>query len=146
MNIIKRMSPNRTVGRQGWQPDMVVCHITEGAFDGTVSWITNPASQVSYHFVVAQDGRIVQAVDIANISTLTHQRKAATRKALRTKALRVFGCETKVLRFYDIFVSAKIFFTSARVSRSRVKSISNALPRLSEISLRKSNRNMLVVS
>ena len=68
MNIVKRMSPNRTVGRQGWQPDMVVCHITEGAFDGTVSWITNPASQVSYHFVVAQDGRIVQAVDIANMA------------------------------------------------------------------------------
>jgi len=45
---------------------MVVCHITEGAFDGTVSWITNPTSQVSYHFVVARDGRIVQAVDICN--------------------------------------------------------------------------------
>jgi len=45
---------------------MIVCHITEGAFNGTVSWITNPASQVSYHFVVARDGRIVQAVDICN--------------------------------------------------------------------------------
>jgi len=47
---------------------MIVCHITEGAFDGTVSWITNPISQVSYHFVVAQDGRIVQAVDITNMA------------------------------------------------------------------------------
>jgi len=62
------MSPNRNIGRQGWVPDMVVCHITEGAFNGTVSWITNPASQVSYHFVVARDGRIVQAVDICNVA------------------------------------------------------------------------------
>ena len=66
MEITRRMSPNRNIGRQGWQPDMIVCHITEGAFNGTVSWITNPTSQVSYHFVVARDGRIVQAVDICN--------------------------------------------------------------------------------
>ena len=68
MEITRRMSPNRSLGRQGWQPDMIVCHITEGAFDGTVSWITNPASQVSYHFVVARDGRIVQAVDLCNMA------------------------------------------------------------------------------
>jgi len=66
MEITRQMSPNRNIGRQGWRPDMVVCHITEGAFNGTISWITNPASQVSYHFVVARDGRIVQAVDICN--------------------------------------------------------------------------------
>jgi len=66
MDITRRLSPNRNIGRQNWKPDIIVCHITEGAFDGTVSWINNPASQVSYHFVVAKDGRIVQAVDIAN--------------------------------------------------------------------------------
>ena len=66
MEITRRISPNRNIGRQGWRPDIIVCHITEGAFDGTVSWITNPASQVSYHFVVGRDGRIVQAVDICN--------------------------------------------------------------------------------
>ena len=66
MKITRQMSPNRNIGRQGWRPDMVVCHITEGAFNGTVSWINNPTSQVSYHFVVARDGRIVQAVDICN--------------------------------------------------------------------------------
>jgi len=64
--IIQRPSPNISVGRHGWTPDLIVCHITEGGFDGTVSWITNRASQVSYHFVVARDGRIVQAVDIEN--------------------------------------------------------------------------------
>lgn len=60
------MSPNRNIGRQGWRPDMIVCHITEGSFDGTISWVQNPASQVSYHFIIAKDGRVVQAVDICN--------------------------------------------------------------------------------
>jgi len=66
MNIRQQPSPNRNIGRSGWTPDFIVCHITEGSFDGAVSWIVNPASQVSYHFVVARDGRITQAVDIAN--------------------------------------------------------------------------------
>ena len=66
MNIVKRQSPNQNIGRQGWIPDIIVCHITEGSFDGTVSWITNPSSRVSYHFVVARDGRIVQSVNISN--------------------------------------------------------------------------------
>ena len=64
MQIQQRPSPNRNTGRQGWTPDIIVCHITEGAFAGAVSWITNPASRVSYHYVVAQNGQIVQAVDI----------------------------------------------------------------------------------
>ena len=66
MKITKTPSPNRTIGRNGWHPDKIVCHITEGSFEGAVSWITNPASQVSYHYVVARDGRIVQAVDISD--------------------------------------------------------------------------------
>jgi len=66
MTIQQRPSPNITKGRLGWIPDIIVCHITEGAFGGAVSWITNPISRVSYHFVVAKDGRIVQAVPITD--------------------------------------------------------------------------------
>lgn len=66
MNITQRPSPNMTKGRNGWTPDIIVCHITDGAFDGAVSWVTNPSSQVSYHYLVARDGRIVNAVDIRN--------------------------------------------------------------------------------
>ena len=70
MEITRRMSPNMNIGRQGWRPDLIVCHITEGSFDGTVNWITRndlpPEQRVSYHFVVARDGRVVQAVDINN--------------------------------------------------------------------------------
>ena len=64
MQITQNPSPNFNRGRSGHVPDMICCHITEGAFNGAVSWVTNPASQVSYHFLVAADGRIVQAVDM----------------------------------------------------------------------------------
>jgi len=66
MQITRRDSPNRNIGRQGHTPDFIVCHITEGAFDGSVSWALNPDAAVSYHFIVARDGRIVQLVDLAN--------------------------------------------------------------------------------
>jgi len=66
MNITKQKSPNFNRGRQGHVPDMIVCHITEGGFDGAVSWLANPVSRVSAHFVVAQDGRITQMVEIAD--------------------------------------------------------------------------------
>lgn len=38
----------------------LVLHGTAGG--GTVSWFQNPSSQVSAHYVVEQDGRIVQMV------------------------------------------------------------------------------------
>lgn len=41
----------------------LVVHIAEGSYEGTISWCKNPASSVSAHFVVAQDGRIAQVVD-----------------------------------------------------------------------------------
>lgn len=66
MNIIQKVSPNMEVGRDGWKPDIVVCHITEGSFAGAVSWLCNPTAQVSSHFVVAQDGRITQLVSLEN--------------------------------------------------------------------------------
>ena len=64
--MIIKNSPNMNKGRNGQVPDMIVCHITEGAFDGAVSWLINPQSQVSSHFVVARDGRVAQLVDIEN--------------------------------------------------------------------------------
>lgn len=67
MNIMQRPSPNRS-GRQNHTPDFIVCHIDDGTFDGTLSWITNPKSQVSYHFVVARDGRIAQTVQLTDMS------------------------------------------------------------------------------
>lgn len=64
MIISHRPSPNRTIGRQGHIPDIIVCHITDGGFPGSINWVTNPKSQVSYHFMVSRSGEITQCVDI----------------------------------------------------------------------------------
>lgn len=66
MNITKRLSPNKYQGRSGWKPDCIVCHITEGAYAGAVSWLSNPVSEASAHFVVAKDGRITQLVELTD--------------------------------------------------------------------------------
>jgi len=41
----------------------VVEHIAEGTYEGTISWAMNPDSDVSCHFVVANDGRATQLLD-----------------------------------------------------------------------------------
>jgi N-acetyl-anhydromuramyl-L-alanine amidase AmpD len=61
---VQRASPNKQAGRDGWKPDTIVCHITEGAYAGAVEWLCNPQSAASAHFVVAQDGRVTQLVSI----------------------------------------------------------------------------------
>lgn len=64
MNIIKRQSPNITKGRNGWKPDIISCHITEGNYAGAVGWLLNPTSEVSAHFVVSKTGEITQLVSL----------------------------------------------------------------------------------
>ncbi len=64
MKILKKVTLNQSKGRNGKKPVMIVCHRTCGNFDGAVSWLCNPESQASAHFVVAKDGRVVQLVDI----------------------------------------------------------------------------------
>lgn len=61
--IIKKSSPNK-MSRNGWKPDMIVSHITEGSYAGAVSWLCNPKSGASAHFVVSKKGEITQLVDI----------------------------------------------------------------------------------
>lgn len=66
MTITQRTTPNKGTGRSGWVPDMIVCHITDGSYEGSVSWLANKDSGASTHFVVAKDGRITQLVPIAD--------------------------------------------------------------------------------
>lgn len=63
MKIEQKASPNH-FSRSGWTPDMIVCHIAEGTYDGTIGWLCNPASQTSAHFVVGKDGRVAQLVPL----------------------------------------------------------------------------------
>jgi N-acetyl-anhydromuramyl-L-alanine amidase AmpD len=55
-NYRARTSP-RTINR-------IVIHITDGGanINGTVGWFQNPAAKVSAHYVVGQDGEVVQMV------------------------------------------------------------------------------------
>lgn len=64
MTIDNKISKTNTSSRGAWKPDMIVCHCADGSYDGTIAWCKNSSSQVSTHFVVAQDGRVAQLVDI----------------------------------------------------------------------------------
>jgi len=50
----------------GNQPRLMIMHIMQGTLAGTDSWFRNPASQVSAHFGIGKDGKVVQWVDTAN--------------------------------------------------------------------------------
>lgn len=43
--------------------DYTVVHTTQGSGSGAVSWFQNEASQVSAHFVILENGQVVQQVD-----------------------------------------------------------------------------------
>jgi N-acetyl-anhydromuramyl-L-alanine amidase AmpD len=48
--------------------DRIVVHVTEGSFWGSVTWLRNPRSHASSHFVVSRSGKIVQLVNSADIA------------------------------------------------------------------------------
>lgn len=43
---------------------MIGCHIAEGTYNGTISWLKNPISIASAHFVVSKNGEVTQLVDL----------------------------------------------------------------------------------
>ena len=49
-------TPNVSKGRR-IAPKAIVLHHTSGSYAGSVAWCMNPASRVSYHCIVAKDGR-----------------------------------------------------------------------------------------
>lgn len=49
-------------------PQLIVLHSTGGNFDGAVSWLRNPDSGVSAHYVVSRAGRVVQLVQCKDIA------------------------------------------------------------------------------
>src|SRR5438477_4201983 len=58
-----RASPNHGERKDGAKPDMLVLHYT-GMIDaeGAIAHLCSPRSEVSAHYVVREDGRIVQCV------------------------------------------------------------------------------------
>ncbi|CAF2326674.1 unnamed protein product [Rotaria sp. Silwood2] len=61
----KIASPNFTTDRVA-SISGVVLHGTAGG--GTIEWFLNPKSKVSAHYVVEQDGKVIQMVSEANIA------------------------------------------------------------------------------
>lgn len=55
---------NRPLSSIRW----VVVHVTEGSFWGAVTWLKNPRSRASSHYVVSQKGEIVQIVRDTDIA------------------------------------------------------------------------------
>jgi N-acetyl-anhydromuramyl-L-alanine amidase AmpD len=49
-------TPNVSRGKR-IRPQAIVLHHTSGSYAGSVAWCMNPASRVSYHVLVAPDGK-----------------------------------------------------------------------------------------
>ena len=63
MNIEIRLSPNKSSRPTDAPIDMIVIHATASlSFDNSLSWMLNKASQVSCHYLIGKDGKIVQLV------------------------------------------------------------------------------------
>lgn len=60
--MIDKPSPNKST-RRGYKPSLIIIHGDAGSTDaGTVEWVCNPKSQVSYHFLIGRDARVYQFV------------------------------------------------------------------------------------
>ena len=63
MNVQQNSTPNKS-SRGSYKPCLIVWHIAEGSYNGTISWEKNPASQTSSHFVLGKNGEITQLVPL----------------------------------------------------------------------------------
>jgi len=55
-------SPNFWKGRKGQKPEAIVIHITDGTAQSCINTFTNPASQVSAHYLVTKTGELISFV------------------------------------------------------------------------------------
>lgn len=62
MNIIWKKSPNYAAGRNSKKVIAIVNHQTAGRGAGALSWLCNPKSQSSAHYLVMRDGTVYQLV------------------------------------------------------------------------------------
>ena len=82
MEILERSSPNSGPRRDGLRPSLVVLHYTAMATaEAALDRLSDPASEVSCHYLIAEDGRIWRLVpeDVVTIEQL--QAEALVRMA-----------------------------------------------------------------
>lgn len=53
---------NYTAGREGNKVRFVVVHITQGSYEGSISWSQNASSNVSWTYIVSEEGHTTQQV------------------------------------------------------------------------------------
>lgn len=64
---LKRISSPNYSSRGGAKIDLCIVHDCEGSYAGSINWFANPASRVSAHIVLREDGlEATQMVDFAN--------------------------------------------------------------------------------
>lgn len=63
MQVTKKLlEANYWPGRAGHRVRSIVLHVAEGSEAGVTEWFNNPASEVSAHYLVCKDGRVIQYV------------------------------------------------------------------------------------
>lgn len=66
ITVVKKYTPNFTVGRKNNIPEAIVIHVMDGTLIGTDSWFENPFSGVSSHYGIGKTGEIHQYVEESN--------------------------------------------------------------------------------
>lgn len=61
-------TPNQTFGRGQFNPKAIVIHTTGGSSIGAIKWCLDVKSQVSYHYIVKEDGTLIELVPQENIA------------------------------------------------------------------------------
>lgn len=64
MTQIKQMKSPHHCSRYGQKPCLIVWHIADGTYNGTVAWECNPNSGISSHYVLGENGEITQLVPL----------------------------------------------------------------------------------
>jgi len=64
MNIIRKPTPHHSARPDSAVISCIVLHCDAGrSEEGTISWLANPDSKVSYHYLVGRGGAVYQFVD-----------------------------------------------------------------------------------
>lgn len=64
MNVVDKTGTPHSNSRGVFRPAMIVVHADAGQTEaGTISWILDPRSQVSYHWFVGRDGTVYKLVE-----------------------------------------------------------------------------------
>jgi len=65
VKVIDSPSPNQNLRPEGVKPRLVVIHTTAGDDEGGLSWLRDPKSRVSAHYLVLRNGAIHRLVDVS---------------------------------------------------------------------------------